>query len=577
LDLARLVGLIAEPPFRKLGVFELDEFYPPEERTELAMKLNGLLASPSFAAWLEGEPLDIERLLTGSDRTRAPIVYLAHLSESERQFVVTLLLAKLVTWMRRQSGTGKLRALIYMDEVFGFCPPVAEPPSKKQILTILKQARAYGVGMVVSTQNPVDLDYKAMSNAGTWMVGRLQTENDKKRILEGLADAGGATDVDSVDTLISNLEKRQFVLRQAGSAQPSLFGTRWAMSYLAGPLDRTRVEALTPRREEGGRKSEADESKVPEPPSADSVPLAPEPASSVNVGHLDPAAAWASEVGAVPGGKRWKAIGVATVHLLYDERGADVNHTEDYEAVMDPLESRFHPETVKAVDHDSRDFRDGAPGEGEFILVDAPIDEASYWSSLSTDLRDHLMRERRITIWKNPALKIFSRVGETDKDFKTRCAATAEEGADADVAKLTDRYATKIDRVRDQISKADRRVAELGTDLSVRRQHEVLSGVGDILGSLLGGRSKSGALSRASSRRSQSRRTQADLDAAVGKLAEEQLDLAELESELADELSEITAAWDAKVQDITPVEIPLESSDVDVAAIRLIWVPTGRD
>jgi len=580
LDLARLVGMIIEPGFRKLGVFELETFFPGKERSDLAMKLNGLLASPSFAAWMEGEPLDIERLLVDGDKTNAAIIYLAHLTDSERQFVVTLLLAKLVTWMRRQSGTGKLRALVYMDEVFGYAPPVAEPPSKKQILTILKQARAYGVGVVLSTQNPVDLDYKAMSNAGTWMVGRLQTENDKKRILEGLADAGGATDVASVDNLISNLEKRQFVLRQAGAAEPSLFGTRWAMSYLAGPLDRTRVEALTPQSEDGSQTSEADQpqddkSEVPAPPSEDSVPVAPQPASSVNVGHLDPGAAWASEVGAVPGGERWKAIGVATVHLLYDERAADVNHTEDYEAVIDPLGSRFDPATVKAVDHDSRDFRDGAPGDGEFILVDAPIDQASYWSSLSTDLRDHLMRERRITIWKNAALKIYSRVGESEEDFKARCAATAEDGADADVARLADRYATRIDRVRDQISKADRRIAELGTDLSARRQNEVLSGVGDILGSLLGGRSKSGALSRASSRRSQSRRTQADLDAAVGKLAEERLELAELEAELAEELSEITAAWDAKVQDIAPLEIPLESSDVDVAAIKLIWVPTA--
>jgi hypothetical protein len=263
LDLARLVGMIPEPPFRKLGVFELDAFYPKEDRNKLAMQLNGLLASPSFAAWLEGEPLDIEDLLTGGDRTKAAVVYLAHLSETERQFVVTLLLAKLVTWMRRQSGTGKLRALVYMDEVFGFAPPVAEPPAKKQILTILKQARAFGVGMVLATQNPVDLDYKAMSNAGTWMVGRLQTENDKKRILEGLADAGGMTDTKAVDVLISNLDKRQFVLRQTGESEPRVFGTRWAMSYLAGPLDRTRVGMLT-QSEVGGRSSEIPEPEDPE-------------------------------------------------------------------------------------------------------------------------------------------------------------------------------------------------------------------------------------------------------------------------------------------------------------------------
>ena len=583
LDLARLVGLISAPPFRKLGVFELDAFYPPEERTELAMKLNGLLASPSFAAWLEGEPLDIERLLTGSDRTRAPIVYLAHLSESERQFVVTLLLAKLVTWMRRQPGTGKLRALVYMDEVFGFCPPVAEPPSKKQILTILKQARAFGVGMVLSTQNPVDLDYKAMSNAGSWMVGRLQTENDKKRILEGLADAGGATDVDSVDTLISNLAKRQFVLRQTGQAEPSVFGTRWAMSYLAGPLDRTRIERLSegaaPVTEDGSPTTEVTEDRQPttdgrEPPT-DSVPVAPQVAGSVSVGHLDPAAPWASQVGAVPDGRRWKAIGVATVQLLYDDRPADVNHSEDYEAVMDPLGPSFAGDSLIAVDHDPRDLREGVPTDGDFILTDAPINTASYWSSLEKDLRDHLVRERKITVWKNQALKLYSRVGETEEQFKARCAAAAEDAADEDLAQLKDRYESKIDRVRDQISRADRRVAELNQDLAARRQNEVVSGVGDILGSLLGGRSRSGALRRASSRRSQSRRTNADLEAAAGKLADEQQELADLEADLAEELLEITEGWDAKAADVTPVEIPLESSDVKVADLKLVWVPTA--
>ncbi len=248
LDLATLVGQVPKPPFRKLGVFDIDTFFPEKDRMALAMKLNGLLASPSFAAWLEGTPLDVGEMLTGSDKVKAAIVYLTHLSDAERLFVVTLLLSQVVSWFRTQPGTSDLRALVYMDEVFGFVPPTAEPPSKKPILTILKQARAHGVGMILSTQNPVDLDYKAMSNAGTWMVGRLQTENDKKRILEGLASATGAVDVGSYDNLISDLEKRQFVLSMAKASEPTLFGTRWAMSYLAGPLTRDQVSVLMKER-----------------------------------------------------------------------------------------------------------------------------------------------------------------------------------------------------------------------------------------------------------------------------------------------------------------------------------------
>src|SRR5690606_22661195 len=251
----------ANPPIRKLGVFDLDTFFPADQRMKLAVQLNSLLASPAFATWLQGAPLDIGRMLyTAEGKPRGAIVTLAHLSDAERQFVVTLLLSKLVSWMRRQPGTSDLRALVYMDEVFGFAPPTATPPSKKPILTILKQARAHGVGLVLSTQNPVDLDYKAMSNAGTWMIGRLQTERDKERMLEGMRAAAGATDLGALATLIGGLGKRQFLLHSARGGAPRRFTTRWAMSYLRGPLTRVEIERLmenAPERAAAG--SEADD------------------------------------------------------------------------------------------------------------------------------------------------------------------------------------------------------------------------------------------------------------------------------------------------------------------------------
>jgi hypothetical protein len=216
LDLATLISLVQTPPLRKLGVFELDTFFPADDRMKLAMKLNSLLASPSFAPWMQGEPVDIDRLLRTADgKPRAAIVSLAHLSEPERQFVVSLLLNKVVTWMRRQSGTTDLRALVYLDEAAGFLPPTATPPTKKPILTLFKQARAFGVGMVVCTQNPVDLDYKALSNAGTWMIGRLQTEQDQNRLLDGLESASGGVDRNALGAQLAALAKREFVLRHS--------------------------------------------------------------------------------------------------------------------------------------------------------------------------------------------------------------------------------------------------------------------------------------------------------------------------------------------------------------------------
>ena len=248
LDLPTLVGMIARPPIRKLGVFELDQFFPPDDRMALAMRLNGLLASPSFAAWAMGAALDIQSMLfTADGRARCAIVTTAHLSDEERQFVTSLVLSKVVTWMRHQSGTTDLRMLLYMDEVAGYLPPTANPPTKKPIMLLMKQARAFGVGVVLTTQNPVDVDYKALSNAGTWMIGRLQTDRDKQRLLDGMSSASGGVDVAAVGDTVSGLAKREFVLRRAGKDEPEVFTTRWAMSYLRGPLTRDQIGSLTVR------------------------------------------------------------------------------------------------------------------------------------------------------------------------------------------------------------------------------------------------------------------------------------------------------------------------------------------
>jgi hypothetical protein len=176
LDISRLIQLIQSPPVTRIGVLDVESFYPAKDRFELAMQLNNLLAAPGFGLWLEGDPLDVKGLLhSPSGKPKVSIFYIAHLNDAQRMFFVSLLLNQIVGWMRTQSGTTSLRSIVYIDEVFGYLPPVANPPSKTPLLTLLKQARAFGVGIVLATQNPVDLDYKALSNAGTWFLGRLQS------------------------------------------------------------------------------------------------------------------------------------------------------------------------------------------------------------------------------------------------------------------------------------------------------------------------------------------------------------------------------------------------------------------
>jgi hypothetical protein len=438
LDLATLVGQIPKPPFRKLGVFDLEMFFPEKERMKLALQLNSLLASPSMASWLEGEPLDIENLLGVGGKTPCAIIYMAHLNEKERQFVVTLLLSKVVTWMRSKPGTSELSALIYMDEAFGYAPPSAEPPSKKPILTILKQARAFGVGLVLVTQNPVDLDYKAMSNAGTWIVGRLQTENDKRRILDGIS--GGMADL---DMRISNLEKRQFILHLAKKSRQTVFSRRHSMCYRFGPFTRAQVAALMEPYKAGAAK--APEAQEPAPIAeveATDAPaaIAPPVAEGIEVVYLDPAAPWAADLGADPTGTCLAPAAAVTVQLLYDEARADVSHNETYEAVIFPLDGLINVEDVSSVDHDERDFRSEAPAGANYQLGNTRLQNKTFWTGLRSDFKNHLAANRSIEIWKCPGLKLYSRVGESEESFRARCEQAADQAADLKVSQLRERY-----------------------------------------------------------------------------------------------------------------------------------------
>ncbi|HSJ58136.1 MAG TPA: ATP-binding protein, partial [Anaerolineae bacterium] len=288
LDLAQLILRIQKPPFAQLGVFPVDTFFPEKDRLGLAMLLNGLIASPAFAEWIKGEPLDPGRLFTSpSGKPQVSVLYIAHLSDVERQFFVTLLLEQVVSWMRQQSGTTSLRALIYMDEMFGYLPPhPANPPTKKPLLTLLKQARAFGLGLILATQNPVDLDYKALSNAGTWCIGRLQADRDKQRVLDGLEGVqvgAGGTSRAEFDRMISAVGSRVFILHNVHEGTPQVFSTRWAMSYLRGPLTRSQVKELA-----------ATQPAPPAPAVAASVPgpagQAPRPAAAPPARAPEPAA-----------------------------------------------------------------------------------------------------------------------------------------------------------------------------------------------------------------------------------------------------------------------------------------------
>ncbi len=603
LDLGSLIGEVQTPPIRKLGVFEIDQFFPPADRTKLAFTLNALVASPTFAAWGEGEPLDLQKLLfTVDGKPRCAVIYLAHLSEEERQFVVTLVFSKLVTWMRGQEGTPDLRALAYMDEVFGYVPPSAAPPAKKPILTIFKQGRAFGLGLVLSTQNPVDLDYKAMSNAGTWLVGRLQTENDKARVLEGLRSAAGTTDVAELDKAIGGLAKRQFLLVSAKSSAPRLLSTRWAMSYLCGPLTKEQIARLKPA---SAPSAPAPDGAAPQPPpeaagttaaapaapapastptapapelADDETPIPPPVAAGVAVSYLEPAAAWGKAVGATAGSMRLRAFLTARVSLRYDDSAAAVDEQEEFEAVYGPLDSGLDLASETQVDYDDRDFSTTPPAGAAFVLPQAPVSESKFFTQTAKDIQQHLVDRRPLELQRNRALKLVSRPGESADDFAKRCDEAAQGRADAEAAKIKDRLEAKRERLDNALAQAQRRVEELDTDTRTRQASELISGAGAVLGALFGGRrnarSMASALGSAASRRGMTARTSERKQTAEDKVGATKDDLAQLEQEILDEVTQIDARWKDTAAEVDTLTIRLEATDVRVLETRLVWVPS---
>ena len=602
LDLATLLGQIQDPPMRKLGVIEVDTFFPPKDRTALVMKLNGLLASPAFAAWGEGAPLDIESMLyTADGKARAAVVSIAHLTDEERQFVVTLLLSKLVTWMRAQSGSPSLRAMIYMDEVFGFVPPSAAPPAKRPILTILKQARAFGVGMVLSTQNPVDLDYKAISNAGTWMIGRLQTERDRDRLLDGMRSAGGTVDVGELADTIGNLGKREFVFHSTRGGVPNTFGTRWAMSYLPGPLTREQIGELMTDQKQAATTAPA--AAAPAAPAATTAAtpatptpaIAPEPAApaladnesavapeiadGIQVAYLDPAAPWAAAVGAAAGGRRLVPAIATRVRLLFDETKGDLRHEAEWEAVVAPLGADVDGGDFVAVDYDDRDLRSTPPDGAVYVLPEGKVHTKTFFNNAQKALKDHLYRSETLNLWRNDELKLYSRVDESEAEFRARCEKAADDKLDEEAEELRKSMAKKEDRVRAAIAKAEDRIRELEDDVGDRKRNEVLSGAIDVIGGLFGGkrsaRSILGGVRRASSKRRTSANASNRVETAKNRLDEKLDELDELAVALTDALDEAADEWDAAADAVEPFEVGLEKTDITIEDLALVWVPSA--
>lgn len=581
LTLSSLIQSIQSPPFTKLGVMDLESVFPSKDRFALAMRFNNLLGAPGFSAWLEGQPLDIDQILySPSGKPRISIFSIAHLNDTERMFFVSLLLTQMVSWMRTQSGTTSLRALLYMDEVFGFFPPTKNPPSKTPMLTMLKQARAYGLGVVLATQNPVDLDYKGLGNTGTWFIGRLQTERDMARILDGLegaaANSDGKFNRQKMEQIISGLGNRVFLMNNVHDDGPEIFETRWALSYLRGPLTRTQIKTLMDPVKDGGLQAApgvASSQKargISSATDSHSPVLPPEiPQYFVPIRGSQPAD---SKLIYEP-----QLLAAANIHFLDGRRKID--EARDL-TVLVPLTNDATPvewDEVLNTDLLPDDLESTQEDGGIFGKLPAPANQVKNYKKWQKDFVTWVYRNHTLDIWKSPAFKMTSDSGESERHFRLRIQQLTRETRDEKTESLRKKYDKKIARIEDRIRRAEQAVEREEEQASQQKFQTIISLGATVLSAFLGKKtvSRSSMGKAASTIRgiSRSRKESQDIERAGENVEAFKQQLAELETDFTQEAEALAAQLQAKSETLETVTIRPKKSNIAVELLGLGWVP----
>ncbi len=585
LSIADLIQEIQSPPFVKIGVFDLESFFPSRERFDLAMQLNNLLASPGFAVWMEGEPLDVSRLLyTPSGKPKISILSIAHLSDRERMFFVTILLNEVIAWMRGQPGTSSLRALLYMDEIFGYFPPTANPPSKVPMLTLLKQARAYGLGVVLSTQNPVDLDYKGLANAGTWFIGRLQTERDKERVLEGLegasATAGMEFDRGQIDKTLSALGHRVFLMHNVHEDEPVLFQTRWVLSYLRGPLTREQIQTLmTPL------KKEAVQEVAKEAPVQSFQPLHPQVEQKILGAEravLPPSIQeyFLPVKGSLSASERLvyrpMVAGTSRLHFVSRTDNVDLWRTLSLMAPLTQDVKDIFWDEATVYETELGLHKEGLP-QGQFSQLPNSASLPSSYKSWKASLGRHLYQNRTINLWKSRDLKETSQPGETEGDFRARLQHLAREKRDLAMEKLRKRYTPKLARMQDRLRRAETRVSKEKSQYGQQKMQTAISLGATLLGAVFGRKvTSSGTVGRATTTFrgvGRAAREKEDIERAMHEVKIVQDKLYQMEEEFQEEMDKIKDAYSPEDLELEEIAIRPRKSDIFVSPLSLVWSP----
>ncbi|MCK4762399.1 MAG: DUF87 domain-containing protein [Candidatus Aminicenantes bacterium] len=568
-----LIINIQKPPIQKLGVFELNKLIDEKERTELAFELNNIIASPTFRFWTSGSPLTAASLFRKGENGKVPvnIFYIAHLSDNERMFFVTLLLNEIVSWMRQQPGSGNLKYLVYMDEVFGYLPPYPKnPPSKIPLLTLLKQARAFGLGVVLATQNPKDIDYKALTNMGTWFVGRLQAEGDRERVMDGLTgiigQSGEEIESSRIEEIITGLTSRKFLAKDVhDKGGLKVFQTRWAMSYLAGPLTREQIKILTKEQKKAQKAAKAAAAEqAPAEAAAQTgekvhlLPFAPKPGIPLDFIYDNRA-----------GGGSYSPFIFSDGEVIFDEQRLGLYIRKNY-YISAPLEPAI-------------DWRKAAVSEEEPEYSDEPLEDIAGYEPfeiklnftqakrLQSSLKDFLFGELKLELFINKKLNLVSTADETKEAFLQRCRDVVEKMIDKEVEKVKESYERRIDRIENRIEKEKMKIEQLQQDHKSKRTEELISAGETILGMLLGGRKSRRGFSSAARKRRTTSSAATRVKLKKERVSQLDEDLLEIQEELEDKIADTEDAFYDKADAVEPFEVRLEKNDIIISRQAILW------
>jgi len=570
LGVAELIAAIQNPPLERIGVMDLDTFYPAKERFKLAMRLNNLLAAPGFEAWMQGDPLDAGKLLyTDAGKPRISIMSIAHLDDAERMFFVAMLLNELISWMRSQQGTTSLRAILYMDEIFGYMPPVANPPSKKLLLTLLKQARAYGLGLVLATQNPVDLDYKGLSNIGTWCIGRLQTERDKARVMEGLegASAGEEFDRQKMEQTLAGLGKRRFLLHNVHEDEAVVFNTRWAMSYLAGPLTRDQIKVLTAdAKAQAASVDDEGEHLKSQASTKSDVPVLPPSIKQYYIAS--------SGNGIVYFPRLIAATGIAFTNARYR---VDTQREYIYAVEFDEGPIPIDWDNAERLALDAADLRKNGNPDAVFADCPSPAAKEKNYPAWEKKLKRWVRQNEFVPLYRSGKQKLTSMPGESEGEFRARLQQVASEKRDRAVGKLRKRYATKATTLENRLLRANQAIEREQQQSSQKKMDTAISVGTAILGALLGRKRLSsataGRMGTAIRKAGSSRKEAGDVNRARQTAKKVRTDITALNDKLAAEITALETAYDAQSEELTEIRVRPKATDIHVSLIGLAWMP----